>query len=387
LPHYLAGKDKHFDYYNDYEGAVTYLTQQRTPGIAPYILQPISADIPAFEAINAVFIGQQNDRFAAAASKAVDDAVSSIGDLDPLAWVGWWAALVTTTVGAASCFITGFAAIPIFAIVETGAAATAAATKPTSPSSFKDAVKTNIGNKDDANIETNWHRVDEIKTITANSLTKAAQQNKWTNNRAQLEMLRAVFDPAFIRLSGGGSPEVDLDAVKAKVTRDLLLKAATGTGQVIYNYTVTNAVHEWLGYKGDMWVYNPPADWTCTLDSTILGVPPQMVTPLSAQFNKEGISVADLQTPKVQTPKKVTLKVVAFDPASGELDTEWFVLDGKAELKSSSFPEGAKVHLPYNASDTLESPNSFVTQIQFNMWRDNQGQPPNAQVDKVDSLY
>ncbi len=376
--HYLADRklDRYNDkagYYDDYEGAVTYLKGVKCVDMNGYDLLPVPAD-PAYLAIltseHETFLQQTNDEFSSTAHGAVRDAIVSIGDA-PVDYTAWWATIAGTIIAAGACLAPDAGPVATLGFATLGAAVTAAGSVPNSPQSFRDKMEADISDPKHKSIKTMYGQIDNYSARLAQQMAKAAQANKWTTHRAELVMLQTFFNPEVIKIAGGGRPVLDTDAITARITRDLMLSVVKVAGQAVYEYGATNAIHSYDEGADAPFTLNPPDMWTYAPGKTALRVPSQIVAPLSNVLDQGGVIAADLQIPKAITV------MASYAGATGMV---WFFVGDKGEVEASSFPLGVPVFNPLSQSTYTESREEFGGQIREHVWGAKPGTPPRTWV-------
>ncbi len=244
--HYLADRkrDRYGDYagyYDDYEGAVTYLKGVKGVDMNGYDLIPVPTDLSQRSVLITeyeTYLQQTNDEFSSTAHGAVRDAIASIGDA-PVDYTAWWATIAGTIIAAGACLAPGVGPVATLGIATLGAAVTAAGPVPNSQQSFRDKMEADIGDPKHKSIKTMYGQIDNHSARLAQQMAKAAQANKWTTHRTELVMLQTFFSSEVIKIAGGGRPVLDTDAITARITRDLMLSVVRVAGQVVYEYGAT----------------------------------------------------------------------------------------------------------------------------------------------------
>ncbi len=373
--HYLADRkpDRYNDkagYYDDYEGAVTYLKGVKGVDMNGYDLIPVSTDLSSLTTALVGVLQETNDHFSTTAHDAVRDAIGSIGDA-PVDYTAWWATIAGTIIAAGACLAPGIGPVATIGFATLGAAVTAGGSVPNSQQSFRDKMKADIGDPEHKSINTIYGHIDNDIGIFAQQMAKAAQANKWTTYRAELVLLQTFFSSEVIKIAGGGRPVLDTDAVTARIKRDLMLSVVKVAGQVVYEYRATNAIHSY-NEGAASFTLNSPDLWTYTPDKTVLRVPSQIVTPLSNVLDQGGVIGADLQIPKA-------IMVSALDDV-GATGTLWFFVGDKGEVEASSFPWGVPIFNPLSQSTYTESREEFGGQIREHVWGTKPGTPPRTWV-------
>jgi len=321
------------DHYEDFESAVAYLQHQHKGVIT---LELINQSYSDYE----TFLVEQNDAYAEAVSGAIDSAVQSVG-YDPVVYGAWAGALVDTLLAGAGCLLPELGPIRLYLPVIAGAAVGAATSWPTpQQKTFADQVRVSVGGPANTSKRTNWYRVASRITKTASDCHNdgtAPGKPRWTDHRARLEMLRRLFKPEFIMVSGGGLPMLDTDAIGRKTTRDLLLAAVDKKGvggHLVYEYTATNVFYR-DGLDGADPVYCHPAAWKYQLDKTVLAVTPQLVGTLTDQQTQQPIVSSDVGAPveiivtTTGTPSRVSLHLDYQDNVTGLSPRPLYWWDGQ----------------------------------------------------------
>ena len=373
--HYLADRkpDRYNDkagYYDDYEGAVTYLKGVKGVDMNGYGLVPVSTDLASLIGTLEGKLQEVNDLFSSTAHGAVRDAIASIGDA-PVDYTAWWATIAGTIIAAGACLVPGVGPVATLGFATLGAAVTAAGSVPNSQQSFRDRMEADIGDPQHKSINTIYGHIDHHIGPLAQQIAGDAQKNKWTTHRAELVILQTFFGSEVIKMAGGGRPSLDTDAMTARITRDLMLSVVKVAGQVVYEYRATNAIHSY-NEGAASFTLNPPDLWTYTPDKTVLRVPSQIVTPLSNVLDHGGVIGADLQIPKA-------IMVSAPDDV-GTTGTLWFFVGDKGEVEASSFPTGVPIFNPLSQSTFIESREEFGGQIREHVWGTKPGTPPRTWV-------
>jgi len=289
-------------------------------------------------------LGIANDKFAATVHNAIADAVASIGP-DPVSWAAWLGSVAGTLIGGAGCLALDVNPITIYiGTVVTAATVLGATSLPASPLtpaqvSFANQVGQNMGSQDDKREETNYSRIQaQIENVVHTYHGKAQEKgNRWTDDQAFLQMLRHVFKPEFLLVTGGGLVDIDTGAIYNHTKRTLLLGAVDKTGaggHLVYEYSATNVFYR-DEVDGAPPVYNHPAGWKYQLDKTVLAAPPQLVTTLTQEQARQPIASGDVDAPveiivtTTGTPSHVFLHLDYRDAVTGLAPRPLYWWDGQ----------------------------------------------------------